>query len=497
MTELQQKDELMKRMTMVAKIMTVTSLLPLLALGFYNVMCYDDYNFGIRVHMVWDSTHSVRQSIIAAVRQANERYMTWQGNWPFVFMMGICPANFNYQFAVVTPFISIAFFASAVYVLGKQVLTKWLGGEKVSSSFAVTILIFLLYQTMDAPFEGLYWYNGVVAYIIPQAFCFFASAAITQVIFAETKGTVWIGSTVSVICTALAAMGNYITALQMMILLVCFFLFCCWKKKERLLPITFTFVAGVASFLINVLAPGNAVRGRIGGYSSYGPLKAIALSFYYAIVYIIEWTPAFVILMWIAILPILWRIVRNSKRKFKYPVITTIGAYCLLSAMYTPTLYAMGEAGIKRANNIIQAVYYLCAISITTYWIGWFAHRGNGEMSCVAALFEKRGRKWTIVLMTAALLICCLTMDKNTYHSVSAFRSLVRGEANAFHIESLERYTLYQDETIRNVVVKPYSVTPALFDITDLSEDSSYWTNRAVASYFSKESVVRQDVEDE
>lgn len=43
----------MKRMAVYAGILFVLSVIPLLWLGRYNVMCVDDYDYGRRVHDVW------------------------------------------------------------------------------------------------------------------------------------------------------------------------------------------------------------------------------------------------------------------------------------------------------------------------------------------------------------------------------------------------------------------------------------------------------------
>lgn len=479
----------MKKMTVLAMLLTGLSLLPLLVLGFYNKMCYDDYIFGSVVHAVWESTGSFGQTLAAAAQQANDRYMGWQGCWLVTFLTGIYPANYNYQFAFVVPFLSVGLFVPAVYVAGKQLFTKWMGGDRTQASFVVAVLLFLFYQVMDSPFEGLYWYNGITAYVFPQAFCFFAVAAMTQLLFAPAKSRRVLWMVISAVCTALAAAGNYITALQILILIVLFLLYTCCTEKKKIWYMLVPGIVGAISFLINVLAPGNMVRGTTGGYTPYGPVMAILLSFYHAVLYMIEWTPVIVVLVWIALLPVLWNIAKSSQRNFRYPAIVMLGVYCLLSAMFTPSLYAMGEAGMPRTNNIIQMVYYLCLFGVTTYWLGWLAHRKQAEEIRLGVFLEAAGSRMTVVVLLVVLLVCGFTMDKNTYHSISALRSLVKGEAASFHEESMERYALYQDETIQDVMVEPYSVLPALFAITDLSEDPENWLNQAVADYFSKDSV--------
>lgn len=75
------------------------------------------------------------------------------------------------------------------------------------------------------------------------------------------------------------------------------------------------------------------------------------------------------------------------------------------------------------------------------------------------------------------------------YTSISALRSVVKGEAQTFYREAMERHALYTDESIAEVEVTPYSVRPALFDFNDLSGDEGNWLNLAVARYYHKDSV--------
>lgn len=53
----------------------------------------------------------------------------------------------------------------------------------------------------------------------------------------------------------------------------------------------------------------------------------------------------------------------------------------------------------------------------------------------------------------------------------------------------MERHDIYTDETILDVELAPYSAKPALFDCSDLSEDSGNWLNLAVMQYYHKNYV--------
>ena len=63
-----------KRAAAYAGILLAVSLLPILWLGRYNVMCIDDYNYGVKVHDAWLATGSVGQAVRAAWQKNMENY---------------------------------------------------------------------------------------------------------------------------------------------------------------------------------------------------------------------------------------------------------------------------------------------------------------------------------------------------------------------------------------------------------------------------------------
>ena len=83
-----------RRAVFLAAGLLVLSLIPLLWLGKYNVMCIDDYDYGRRVHDVWQETGSFTASVQEAWRQNMDFYQDWQGTYISCFLMGIFPKNF-------------------------------------------------------------------------------------------------------------------------------------------------------------------------------------------------------------------------------------------------------------------------------------------------------------------------------------------------------------------------------------------------------------------
>lgn len=480
-----------------AAVLFAVSILPLLLLGKYNVMCIDDYDYGRQVHDTWIATGSLWQSVQTAAAQTAVFFRDWQGTYVSCFLMALCPMNFYYEAAFLVPIIMIGMFSISTFLLGRQILIRWLGSDKHHAGLVMFLLLFLFYQVMEAPFEGIYWYNGSTHYILMESLLFFMMTLVSGIIWTEKKSNAIAWCVLASLDGVIVGGGNLVTGLQAEILLCFLLAFTYVKKREKTIYVLLPFLLFTAGFLCNILAPGNAMRSALDTDVGYSPVLSIILSFYYALVFIIGWTNTLVILLWLALLPIMWRIGKNSEKSFRHPVWVSVGAFCILSAMFTPTLYAVGMVGLSRVDNIIQMVYYLSLFMVTTYWFGWFSHT-DGDLKKEGAgafgtFLESTQNMMTTFCMLLVLAVWILTADKNTYTGISALRSLINKDAAVYYAEAMERHELYTDESVTDVTVAPFSARPALFDFGDLTEDEENWLNLAVSEYYHKNSVKLQN----
>lgn len=477
-----------KRMAVLAAVLFVVSVIPLIMLGRYNVMCVDDYDYGRQVYQTYQATGSFLASVRTAWRQNLEFYQNWQGTYVSCFLMALCPMNFRYDLAFLVPVLMITAFAGSSFLLGRHIFTKWFGLDRATAVIIVCMILFLFYQTMEAPFEGIYWYNGATHYVLLQSVFFLMLLSESVALHSVKKPVTVMGTVAAAVLAILVGGGNLVTALQAEIIMLFVLLYVCIRDRRRWFAAILPFITGSAGFLVNVLAPGNTMRAGADTDTGYSAVVSIILSFYNGIVFMVKWTSAAVIFVWLLLLPVMWWAVKKSNRRFEHPIIVSLLCYCVLSAMFTPTLYAVGMVGLSRVDNIIQMVYYLFLFMVTVYWLGYFCHR-ESKAAVLDPFFSMTGSGIVLVGLLLLFVLIVFTPDKNTFHSVSAVRSLANGEAKVFYEESMERYAMYTDESITDVVVRPYSQRPALFAVEDLSEDPGNWLNLAVTQYFRKGSV--------
>lgn len=391
-----------KKLVIVSIFLLCASVMPLLILGRYGVMSADDYSYGIEVHDVWIETGSLFQAVRSAIEHTKDFYYGWQGTYTSCFLMSMCPMHFGIKNAFVVPVIMIGMFSISTYLLARQIFVRWFGGDTISYIYIECLLLFLYWQVLDAPSDGIYWYNGATHYVLMESFMFLMITAVSGIIWTECRWKRIVWCILASVDGLLVGGGNLVTGLQAQIILLLILLYSLVKTRKRLVYVLIPLLCFTAGFLVNIAAPGNVARSGVSseGYSAF---ISIIASFYYAFVYVGRWTSLMVVLVWASTVPLMWKIGRESQRKFAYPVLVTLGVFCLIAAMFTPSLYAIGQVGQKRINNIIQMVYYLGLFSVTTYWFGWLTHRKKPVI--LVNLFEKYGNVLSLGCLAAFITV--------------------------------------------------------------------------------------------
>lgn len=223
-------------------------------------------------------------------------------------------------------------------------------------------------------------------------------------------------------------------------------------------------------------------------------MKSVLLSFYYCVEYVTEtWFDWTYIILILALIPFIWEIVKSVGNKFNYrfPLLVPAASFCILSAMFTPSLYAMGEAGGGRIFNIIFLDYLFLIILNLYYVLGWIYVRFFSDEEKGSCLETKEIKLYLAALSGAAIFIGVLYSKVNPdyFTSTSAVKSLVTGEAAAYGEETKERTGLLQDERSREVVLQVFKTQPYLLYYSDIGTDADDWKNKSMGRYYQKEKI--------
>ncbi|MBQ9135786.1 MAG: hypothetical protein IJX66_06815 [Lachnospiraceae bacterium] len=470
------------------------SLIPLLWIGRYNVMSADDYSMGKECHLIWEETKSILSMLKYAFVHTWETYSTWQGCFTLNFFDSLNPAFFGEHLAWVTPIIMLSGILISTYLFVKAVILKYYDSTKKEISIVWGILVVLIIQTMPSPVEGLYWYSGAIAYTFWHFLMLLLFSLLFHIENKERKSAKVLLGIVASVYAFLVGGCQYITVLECLLWYAVFLLLNIKELKWWKIMPGLTLLSG---FLLNLLAPGNAVRQQeaIG----MSPIAAIMHSFIEAIRYMRQWMSPLLVVAIFLLVPFIWEIVKKQRKNYvyKYPLVIWLGSFCLFAAAFTPSLYGVGNVDAGRIQNLIQSIFYILVLIDVFYFIGWLQVRTNcsdneffEDFKVVKNVAKKYQWIYKWIAFAVLILVVFGTADKNTFSSVSALRSLVIGEAQTYHAEAQERLAIYKDEDIQIAEVQMFSVKPHVLYFADVVEESNYWINENIAEYYGKEKVV-------
>ena len=475
------------------------SLIPLLYLARYAVPGCDDYTYGIRTHGAWLETGSLAAVLRAALSTTVEYWHTWQGTYASIFLMTLSPGLLDEKWYFLTTFLMTGMICLSIWSLLHTVLIRYVcpAAPRGQKAIGILVVLFLCLQTMVAPSDGLYWYNGALHYVFMESVLFFQAALLLTICRTQKGSLKAAGMLLSGLLAFVLGGANLLTGLQSCIL-TAFLALLLFRQAVRSavdsvrsrLWILFPLTVNLAGFALNVLAPGNSVRETTA--AGMGAVSAILLSFYWAAVFITEWMEPLAIVCFFLLLPVLWKLTRESRAKFFFPPAAAAVSYCVFAAMFTPTLYATSSEGPDRCKNIMRIVLYLLVFLNLLNDLGWLgAHRREHLICRILRLAEERYAAWLLCASLAAGLIFVLPADKNSFTSVSALRSLVNGEAAQYYAENEARIALYRDESLPDVTISYLTAKPYLLFKEDVGNEGSsdYWLNLSVVGYYRKNSV--------
>lgn len=466
----------------------VILLVPLLWLALYATPWYDDYNYGRFAKGFFEAEPNIIGAVKGALYCMKTQWYAWQGTFSSIFFMSLMPAMWGGDTYFLGPVCLIFLLVSAVFVLTKVLVRDVLQADKWSCLTMQAALSALLVERMYTAQEGIYWYNAGIHYVGMHSFLLMLIGICVSLLKAKKKLVAGLLVVAGMFCALLVSGANYVTALQSGVILFTFLVvgfFFSGKKILLLLPSMMVFGVG---FYYNVTAPGNHVRSEALGNIGKSPVYAVVSSFGEALRHVGEFTDWFTVALIILLVPVIWSMVGQSSFSFRYPLLVLLWSVCLYATGFTPSLYTMGHGGVARTLNAVKITYQLLLVLNVAYLLGWLQKKLPEKGKKIIALTSKAGYYAGMCLVLFAIF----AVEPNkagTYSSYGAFHYLCTGEAYRYHSEYLERVERLCGEE-EDVVLQPLQNTPWLLCRGDLSENAEAGQNRAIASWYEKNSVV-------
>lgn len=495
----------------------IASMIPIWYLAKYTVPSLDDYYFGIFPHHAWKESHSLAGVIKGAWDQVYFYYFAKQATYSSIFLMALFPGVLDESYYVLTPFIMTGMLIGSITVLTHTLLKDCMG---IKNKYAVgsvnLIMLFLVVQTLIAPLEAIYWYNGALHYVFMQSVMYFEVSLILHYMHTYKRST-------KIACLAIASIlgiivggANLITGLQACIISAIYVLVLIgqriaekkadgffakvkigrFEKKNLfiLIPIAFTIVG----FMCNALAPGNALREEVE--VQMNPIKAVIMSFEWGAIYAVSWMIPMAIVALATIAVIIWKYAACGERNYLNPLLMGIISYGVFSAMLTPTFYATSADAPTRVKNIIGTALYVLILINMINGFGYYRRHKDKKAEHNKALAARImdltiDKSYTVVLagIVTILMIFVFTSDKNAYTSMSAVRSAMNGEAKRYYEQCQSRIELYLDDSQKDITISKLTedAKPYLLFKQDVGNDGDegYWQIVQLRDYYDKDSI--------
>ncbi len=478
-----------KRLAFLLTIVYIFGLIPLFWISFYNYPSADDYSIGSNCRQIWVQSHNIFAVLWGGVLRAVEDWLHWMGYYTSNFLMAVPPSTFGERCYVATAWIMLLALTFSTWYLLKAIFVKVFHADKYVSHSVIMLLLFVTVQCMVGRVEAFFWYSGAANYILVHCMSLFFYGLLISAVYDKGRKKKFDLITASFFAF-LTGGGNQMTALNVAVVLLFAIglgaFFKRWKEHRALLiPIGIYFLG----FVLNIAAPGNWIRAE--GVGGMNPIKAVMVSFYYCLEYCIgEWTGWPVVVLVIVLVPLFWKMTNKTEFQFSYPLIVVLFGYCLVSAMMTPPLFAVGNIDAARLQALTFTMYLLVLVLCEGYVIGWARKKMQQESNSRTDGYSVN-ELWCLVsclLFFAVAAGLTVIPEPHYFTTSSAIMDLADGSAKAYGDALKERMILYNSGE-QNVVVKPLPTEPKLLYFSDIGEDAGDWENKGLCRYYGIEAV--------
>ena len=458
-------------------------LIPMLLIARYDVPCVDDYGYGNLTHHAWVQSRSLWQVFKAAASHVKARYYSLQGSFAAIFLFTLQPAVFGEQWYFLTPFIMLLALICGVVCLCRQTMQNIIGASKYRTGIVTLVVLILCTQLLPSPPEGFYWFNGSVYYTFFFGLSLILYARLLAGPAVSRGRTVGRTAALSVLGFLIGG-GNLVTGLMTAIFFGCLLLYRIIRRDKRgLLYLSLPLVCFAAGFLINILAPGNAVR--MADLETHPSMpETVLLSLRTAGVYIRSWLNFPLICLMLFLVPFLYKMAAASKMTFRWPGLVAAFSYCLIAASFCPPLYSIDYMP-SRLTDIIFYSFVLLLTFDLFYCLGWLHRRIWSSVPVSQACSVPFIAAAAVILVAGTALI-----QWPRFTSARALIQLSNGDAAAYYATAQERLEILRDENVADAVLPAYPKKPYVLYFDDITRDPSNWRNTAMKRYYDKNSVV-------
>lgn len=473
----------------------VISLIPVIWLGTYSYPYYDDFNYGFSTYGAIQNGAGLIEVLKTAWDYVIYTFYNWQGTYTTIFLFCLHPGIWGECWYFLTPIIIISLFCLGNFYLTKVVFNDYLhlGAYKTGIIF-LAISLFQI-QNLPSAFQAFYWWNSAIMHTFSYILIMFLAGSLLSLI----KKPSIIKLIVLVILGFLLGGSAYETALFACCLFVFVFIgYLLYIKLNKLkynkltiVAMVLSFVVALAGFIVNIAAPGNAVRIEQTGIH-VPAILAIVESFVYSVIHTFEYISLKTIVVSILVIVLSYKALNKYHIKFVHPLLFLLASWCMYSVIFTPAIYGEHYVAAPRYLNVLYFSFYWVLIFNIIYLLYYYRKIVN----FLIAKFENVINKNALISIAVVLFFGISGLFQYSYldaTSTCAFVDIVIGNASSFKKANEERLNILTDENISDAKVNRINNKVRLFEIDNLTKDAENTTNKMYAKYYLKDSVVIEE----
>lgn len=462
-------------------ILLIAVLSPIFINNIYNFPAADDF-YGINeIKFLFNGKdYNFINLLQVGISRTVRTYINWQGNYFSVFIgifnpLLISLKAYNFTLLAIQIFyvFSIVFFFVCLSKF-KNIISK---KQAIILSVAyITVSILSMYSIS----EGLYWYSGVMLYLLPFAMSMILMGLLA--LYANKKNKI----TYSFILLLLICLAgtNYVTGLFVGALLLVATIYAFFRKRQYfIVSLVALLIFGIA-FAFNVFAPGNFVR--ISGFEKVSIIKALAMTIPLSLEmlartafktllmpFLILFTPGFVY------------IVKNYKKNIKLinPIFVIVCLLVVFALLFAPCTYSYGDIYQEARVQNIQYFYLILMISFSYFYtIAYLLKNEKNDF-----LNSKNFKPFCIMTGLVALLLMISAVDYNNLQSVAVSNDVVHKRSVNYNLCMNNMNKILSDKNQKTVTVKNCEPIGSLHYAKLINGD---WVVDGMEEYYDKEIII-------
>lgn len=461
-------------------LLLVISCIPIIMAGRFTYPQGDDFEYGIYCHKALLENGSFAAVIKAACQAVVDGFWNWQGTFASIFIMAIHPGVWGTQYYHLVPSIMLLLLVSSSLFFWSTFLRKLCCASLEETMLVGTVITFLVVQLPISKASTFFWFNGAINYVGAFGFLLFFISFVIRALIAE-KGRGWI--VLGCIAAVLVGGGNLVTGLTGSILII-YIVLALWilKKQNQIKRIALPGVVLLVAYAVNVLAPGNFVRqSHSGDLHKLGVAGSIIKSFQVCLTSAMgEWTDWFWLILILGLLPVFWNVVKRIDFIFPVPALFFAASFCVLAAMYTPQLYAIGKWRTGRVLNITYFTFLILTALNELYFIGWLNKRQKVVWN------HSLNRGYYTLIGGISVILCLLTAiadpEKMTVSAI--LRAVISGEAQEYASIIEDNIALLESSDEEIIIVQEPPRKPEVL----VNEEIEAW-RIGTAGYYGRKKV--------